>query len=61
MDETKNFKKQKLIKVMADFANRKNILLYLTLLCSLSILVVYQEKNLHQIIEEMDAHKSTSI
>lgn len=47
MDETKNFKKQKLIKVMADFANRKNILLYLTLLCSLSILVVYQEKNLH--------------
>lgn len=41
MKEEKNYRKEKLIKVMADFANKKNILIFITILCSISILIIY--------------------
>lgn len=41
MKEAKNYRKEKLIKVIADFANKKNILLFIAILCSFSILIVY--------------------
>ena len=59
MKEAKNYRKEKLIKVLADFANRKNILFFLTMLMSLSVLLVYQEKNLRPLIEKIEQKNSS--
>ena len=60
MKEAKNYRKEKLIKVTADFANKKNILLFLSILCSISILIVYQETHLSPLIEKIES-KNNSI
>ena len=41
MKEAKNNRKEKLIKVIADYANKKNILIFITFLISLSLIVIY--------------------
>lgn len=53
MKEAKNNRKEKLIKVVADFANKKNILLFLSALISLSLILVYQETHLNPLIEKI--------